>query len=321
MEEKPYVQTYTMIAGSLACDAACLYCVAKMTPTLGLTEKLPEVNWRNFHKGAELANLWGAVTALITSKGESALFHDQIKKYVQELKKHNYPLIELQTNGIRMYRDEKYKEHLKEWYDLGLTTIAVSIGHYDSKKNAELVRPRTGDPINLDELIDKLHNITDNDGFSVRLTAMMVKNYLDNLDEVMKLRDYAKKRGVEQLTVRGIERPVDCLSAKVAKYVDDNRVSQEVVDGLRDYFDKHAVRLKELVHGGVVYDVDGQNLCVSNCLTINKKDETAQKRMLRWAVKAIAEALHGKDTSIRQIIFFPDGHVRYAWQYPGAILF
>jgi hypothetical protein len=47
-----------------------------------------------------------------------------------------------------------------------------------------------------------------------------------------------------------------------------------------------------------VYDVDGQNVCLSNCLSNDPQTG-----------------------DLRNLIFFPDGHVRWDWQYQGAILF
>ena len=57
------------------------------------------------------------------------------------------------------------------------------------------------------------------------------------------------------------------------------------------------IPLMSLVHGGMVYDIGGQNICMANCLTIDPNEE-----------------------ELRQLIFFPDGHLRYDWQHKGAIL-
>ena len=47
----------------------------------------------------------------------------------------------------------------------------------------------------------------------------------------------------------------------------------------------------------VVYDLDGQNVCLSNCLQPDRNLE-----------------------EIRNLIFFPDGHLRHSWDLGGAIL-
>ena len=66
---------------------------------------------------------------------------------------------------------------------------------------------------------------------------------------------------------------------------------------MEDYLVTNGTKLLELPHGAIVYDVNGQNVCFSNCLTRTDNPE-----------------------NIRQLIFFPDGHLRYDWEYKGAIL-
>jgi len=292
-EDKPYVQTYSIVAGSLACNAKCPYCVSKMTPHQGVEMKPSDVNWRNFDLGAKLSKEWGAATVLITSKGESTLFPEQLTEYMRKLSKHEFPMVELQTNGIKLMEDS-YDKHLAKWYELGMTTIALSVTHYDDEKNNAIYQPGRETDYNLEGLIGKLHD----HGFSVRLSCMMFKGYIDNPEEIQKLVDFAKENDVEQLTVRSIEKP-DCSENKdVSGWVDEHRLVDNVVSDVRDYLDAEGTRLRELVHGAIVYDYQGQNICLSNCLTRD-----------------------AKDSSIRQLIFFPDGHVRYDWQHPGAILF
>jgi hypothetical protein len=48
-----------------------------------------------------------------------------------------------------------------------------------------------------------------------------------------------------------------------------------------------------------VFDYKGQNVCLSNCLTHEP-----------YTDKSV----------MRNLIFFPDGHLRYDWEYQGAIL-
>ena len=58
------------------------------------------------------------------------------------------------------------------------------------------------------------------------------------------------------------------------------------------------VGLMELAHGAEVFDVYGQNFCLSNCLKRTTEDVS----------------------KMRNLIFFPDGHIRYRWDLPGAII-
>ena len=106
------VQTLSIIAGSEACNARCPFCVSKMTPSCGLDElKEPEVNWRNFRKACLLAKQSGVTTAMLTGKGEPTLFPGQISRYLKELMRYEFPLIEIQTNGIMLAQQpKKYDE-------------------------------------------------------------------------------------------------------------------------------------------------------------------------------------------------------------------
>jgi len=52
-----------------------------------------------------------------------------------------FPFIELQTNGIRLADEGEnidYDYYMASWYEMGLTTICLSMVHYDNVRNAEL---------------------------------------------------------------------------------------------------------------------------------------------------------------------------------------
>lgn len=287
------IQTYTVCVGSKACNANCPYCVSKMTPSQGIDLSISETNWRNFEIGCGFAKNSGVSTVLFTGKGEPTLFPCQITEFLEHLQAYNFSFIELQTNGMLfLQKKEKYAEHLKKWYDLGLTTIALSIVHYENRKNQETYQPK-GPYIDLVELISYLHSI----GFSVRLSCMMFKGGIDSAKEVKNLINFARKNKVEQLSVRSIEMPEKSESREVAQWVREHKLNKRQLREIGKFLRKNGTELMRLVHGAIVYDVDGQNICFTNCLTIDPSSE-----------------------EVRQLIFFPDGHLRYDWQYPGAIL-
>lgn len=290
------IQTFSIVAGSAACNARCPFCVSKMTVPNGIGLKEPEVNWRNFDKACRLAQLSGVSTAMITSKGEPTLFPDQITKYLRQLEKYNFPLIEIQSNGIPpIEKPEKYKPYLKEWYCAGLGMYAISTVHINPEKNRKIFLPYKKQYIDLPALIDMLHE----EGFSVRLVCTLLNGYVDKPEEVEKYLAFAKKYGVEQVkmtpvtsTDRAPEGP-----ANVYNWIGENGLTPEQYQSIRGYFDENGTTLLSLMHGAKVYDVNGQNVCFSDCLT---KD--------------------GFTEDVRQLIFFPDGHLRFDWQYAGAIL-
>ena len=288
------IQTFTIVAGSEACNARCPYCVARMTPAYDLTAKLPPVNWRNFRIACGLARSTGVTTVLITGKGEPTLFPDQITEFLRAMQRYEFPFVEIQTNGIALAQGKPAtRDHLALWYELGMTTIALSLVHWEPKRNQPVYLPQGPDYFDLGLWIDRMHKC----GFSVRLSVIMLRGWIDTPEEVESMAGFCRKHGVEQLTVRSVTRPQAAADPEVARFVDEHLLAADAIQDIRKRLDAKGKRLLELVHGAVVYDLDGQNLCLSNCLTIDPGDE-----------------------QIRQLIFWPDGHLRYDWQYPGAIL-
>lgn len=288
------IQTFSIIAGSEACNARCPFCISKMTPPHGMTLKEPEVNWRNFRKACALAKQCGVTTAMLTGKGEPTLFPEQITKYLAILQEFSFPFVELQSNGIMIAQNpKKYEPHLKDWYDHGMTTIAVSIVGHDPEKNRRIYLPYKKSYIDLPDLIRFLHE----KGISVRLTCMLADGFIASSKSAEELIAFAKENKVEQMTIRPVRKPEDSRDPAAEKWTDNHYIKEEQLADIQNYLAKNGTKLMELMHGAIVYDVGGQNVCLSDCLTLDPSTE-----------------------DIRQLIFFPDGHLRYDWQYAGAIL-
>lgn len=288
------IQTFSIVAGSEACNARCPFCISKMTVPHGVTPKEPEVNWRNFHKACELARSCGVTTAMLTGKGEPTLFPNQITRYLEEMREFAFPLIEVQTNGIPfMDRPDEYGPHLDRWHDLGLTLFAVSVVHHDPEKNRQIYLPHRERYIDLPELVARLKGR----GFSLRLACVMAQGFVDSPEELEGLIGFARSHGVEQLTVRPVNKPDASRSDEAATWAAAHALPDESLASIVDHLENRGHRLMTLMHGAVVYDVGGQNVCLTDSLTIESTGE-----------------------DLRQLIFFPDGHLRYDWQYPGAVL-
>jgi molybdenum cofactor biosynthesis enzyme MoaA len=288
------VQTFSILAGSEACNARCPFCVSRMTLAHGMTAREPEVNWRNFRKACRLAQLSGVTTAMLTGKGEPTLFPAQITRYLEVLSEFEFPLVEMQSNGLILAdRKDEYTPHLQNWHRLGLSLIALSVVHYEPGPNRQVYVPYRKSYIDLPGLIAHLHAI----GLSVRLTCVLVKGFIDDVDEVRSMVQFARENRVEHLTLTPVSKPSNPRDREHFTWTKAHQLPVNRVTKLRRYLDRNGTRLLELSHGAIVYDLDGQNVCLSNCLT----------------VKAATPEL-------RNLIFFPDGHLRFYWQYGGAIL-
>ena len=280
--------TYTIIAGSKACYNNCPICISKMTPDYGINCRLPEVNWKKFDEATIIALNHDAKNVLITGKGEPTIFPAQITKYLIKLYGKPFDKRELQTDGSLLANGGRlYDEFLDVWRELGLNTVAVSIYHYDKEKNREAFRPNDNSFVDLQKLIEK-NNSKD---LNTRLSCVMLKNYIDSVEEVKKLIQFAKENNAYQLTLRSADRPKNSLDEEVAKYVDNNRLGGKKMQEIHDFLKKEGALCDKLPHGALVYEVDGQNVCMTTGLTYDSGEE-----------------------KIRQLIFFPQGRLTTSWE-------
>lgn len=290
------IATFSIVVGTAACNAACPYCISKMTGIREIGMEEPEINWRNFKKACRLAQIHNVSTVLLTGKGEPTLYPDQLLQFLSELEPFDFPVIELQTNGLALGEDyQKYGRYLREWYLRGLTTIAISIVHHDSKRNKEIFTPGREYP-DLAQTIKRLHEI----GYSIRLTVIMLKGWIDTPEKVAKFCEQARKWEVEQVTIRPVWVPSKeerAENPKVYRWAKKHALPSAGLRKIQEYLDTRAHKLMTLAHGAIVYDLGGQNICLAECLTIRPETE-----------------------DLRSLIFFPDGHLRYDWQYKGAVL-
>jgi len=276
--------TFSIVVGTGRCNANCPFCVSKMT---GRASAEHSVNWKRFKIACQIVEQArdGLVTVLLTGTGEPTEFPLDIEEYLCEMGG-RFPLVTLQTNGVLLNKDR-----LTRWRDAGLTQVCISIAAWAPFHSKDIMRIKSPG-FNYWNRVDLIHEM----GLSVRLNCTMLREGVSTPEDVERLIDKCLDWGVEQLTLREVDRPTDPAAApKVAEYVD----SQKPVGAAERLFHylsmKGANRLPDLPHGGVVFDYRNQNVCVSNCLT---------------------DTLDAND--IRQIIFFPNGEISYDWKYRGA---
>ncbi len=283
------IQTFTVVAGSAACNARCPFCISRQTPNSGVPTKQPEVNWRNLQIGIRIAQQHNVTTALITGKGEPTLFPDQLNQYAQRLAE-GFPIVELQTNGL-VFQQPEWRERLEFLYNAGVTTIALSVVHWENEINRKIYAPHWAEYPDLATTIALLHEI----GFSVRLTLMMASPYFVDFADVNMLMRFVKANKVEQTTLRPVLLAQSNGDEEIKAWSDKHILTEDQLFGITNHIELNGTRVMTLPHGAQIYDFGGQNLALTDCLTI--KEDT---------------------DDLRQLIFFPDGALRYDWQYEGA---
>ncbi len=299
------IQTFSIVIGTKACDAHCNFCVSHTT---GFSElpKNRSINVPRFLKAVQLAKMSGCTTVLFTGKGEPTLYPAEISQYLDKMIEgrfrstvnvSSFPLIELQTNGIRIGNGEISVDTLTTWRELNLNTIGLSVVDVENEQNKKIyLHHRNDEYPDLAKTVDIINNA----GFSTRLCLMMHKGIVDSPEKLQNAIEWAKSHGVAQMTVRPIRRPsvVDPDGTGTVKYINDNGLSDEDVDRMRDFVASHGTHIMTLMNGAHearVYDFGGQNVCMSDCLTVEPSGD-----------------------DIRTLIYYSDGKLCYDWAYKGA---
>jgi len=288
------IQTFSVVAGSRACDAHCPFCVSKMTG-VGKIPHPGDFNERNLKKAIALAKLGQSTTCLITGKGEPTLYPNMITKYLSHLGQ-EFPFIELQTNGLQIgWLAEGNdivltEDHLRDWHHLGLDTIALSIVSTDLGPNKDVYNKNYP---TLSGTVDLLHDLQ----YSVRLCVMMMKGGVDSVEKLQETLKFCKHNGVDQLTIRPINYPKNSHDAAAIEFVREHSVEELVMAKIRKWIVTEGTRLLPLMHGAWIFDIEGQNVCLSDCLTVSEEEG-----------------------QIRTLIYYGDGRISFDWQYDGALL-
>jgi molybdenum cofactor biosynthesis enzyme MoaA len=295
------IQTFSIVIGTKACNAKCPFCVSRMTGFDPVIGKVAEINEINFEKACRLAEIGGTTTVLMTGKGEPTLYPREITAYLSLLqrRKNAFPFIEIQTNAIelgRIARKEPSKvpgfssSDVTQWREMGLNTIAISNVGQVHDWNKRIYGEAYGD---LGPTIDFLHET----GFTVRLCTMLQKECVDDAVKLQDLVTFCRKHGVDQLTVRPIRKPKATKDGGATDFVTQYGLDEAEEHAISDFIHEKGTLLARLMHGAAIFDLDGQNLCLSDCLTTNQESD---------------------HDDIRTLIFYSDGTLSYDWQYEGA---
>lgn len=282
-------QSISLIAGTQACNASCPFCVSKMTGTEGV-EQPQEINRPLLRKAFKLCKMGGVTTAIITGKGEPLLFPDQIGAYIEAIALDpDFPFVELQTNGKLLHERQ---DLLRHWVGRGLTTVMVSNVGFDEALNRDIYYRGKGF-LSFDQMFDVIHEA----GAIVRFTTIGIRGGIDSPEKISQLVDWAKQKGVEQISWRPVAKPQKTQEYGAYDWVVRHGLEEEEVRDCQTHVEQTGVRLYGLVHGAAVYDIRGQNFCLTNCLTNKPEEET-----------------------VRQLIFYPQGRLYTDWQFQGSIL-
>jgi hypothetical protein len=186
--------------------------------------------------------------------------------------------------------------YLKALYNYGLTTIAISNCGFDAELNDKIYTPHLeGKWIDLKKVVDRIHEA----GLIVRYTTVGIKDGIDSTEKLELLAEFCKTLGIDQLSWRPVAQTADANTEDscVNRWIAENGLSVGCAEYMGAWVNTHATKLYDLVHGAAVFDLNGQNLCMTNCLTRDTNEEI-----------------------VRQLIFMPNGQLYTDWELKGSRL-
>ena len=292
------IQAFSIVVGGKGCNARCPFCVSRMTGTemvSGIHDS-SIICHRHLVKAVKFAKMGNVSTVLLTGKGEPTLYPYQLTSFIQAIGR-EFPFIELQTNGLELGRLASARgsrlslEKLGEWGRSGLNTIAISAVSLCSAENSQVYTESYPD---LQKTVDYLHQY----GFTVRICIMLRRGCIDRPEKLLDVIHQSKEWGIDQLTVRPLRIPNTSGDTSAERDVLANGLTEEEIVNVVEVVRREGTPLLKLMHGAQVYDFSGQNICLSDCLTDNGEGEE----------------------DVRTLILYPNGELRYDWQYRGAVL-
>lgn len=292
------INTLSIVIGSRACDAHCPFCVSRLTGFDEVAGARPATAIRdNFQTACQYARIGNVTTVLFTGKGEPTLYPLQIQAYLEALTHEPFPFKELQTNGLQIghlaqgQRQGPLTEALlKRFRVLGLKTICLSVVGVYNDWNAAIYNPDYPD---LADTVAYLRRLR----YTIRLSVMMQAGMVDHPEMVAKVIAWCREHRVAQLTIRPIRKPDDVSDKVAGEYVRKNGLTEDEEATITRWVQEHGHPILHLSHGAVVYDLDGQNVCLTDCLTVPEEVD-----------------------HIRTLIYYHSGRIAYHWQYPGSVL-
>lgn len=288
----------SVVIGDTACYSNCPFCVSgeKICNENMNLPPLDSIHWKRFRVATKLAAKSGVDTVMLTSRGETTLYRNEISRYLKELRyTDEFPFVELQTNGVLLAKewDKQSGIDVRGWFEDGLTTVTISMVSMHPEINSKIYT-NGKEYIDVKELVHNLHKV----GLSVRLTCVMCKDWMDTPELVLEFIEYAKEIGAEQVTMRPVNDEYRRLSAH--NWILNHKLTTEQEIAIWNCLKDNGTELLKLPRVGTVFDVNGQNVMFSEPLTKYTRDTNPENG--------------------RNLIFFRDGHIRYEWEMDGGIL-
>lgn len=279
------IYSVSALVGNSSCNANCKFCAGKY-----LRKEASENGnyYKNLEAAIKLSARYGGWSLSLTSSGEPTCDPDALTRALTVYQKcasqgAYFPNVNLFTNGILFADDNFCEKYLKQWKELGLNNVAVSIHSVDEKEQAKAYNLKSYP--SLEKIIG---NIKEH-GLGVRCTLLLRKNGVDDSVKYEHAVNTLISKGIDNITSWPIGNP----DGSRCKYTP----SRLGLFGIKRWLHNNAKLCHGHVWGGGVYDYNGNILRYTDYVTRHdpKKD------------------------FVRQLVVFQDGTVAYSWIREGAL--
>ena len=230
------------------CNAKCPYCISPQTPEV--CKDYSNFDYSKLMLAVQYAVRAGIQTCKLTGKNGDPLCERKRLGNIVGLVRGQFPIIELQTNGISLSE----KTIIKWLSNLGVTLVAVSCVHHDHR-NAQLYG--NSHYPHLPVLADQIHA---ND-LTMRLSCTLIRGYIDSAAKIDEFLAYFEDAGIEQFSF--IPVGWNDNDSEQARWSEEHQVTVNVWDNIRT----NGTLLWETSYGGAIYDYKGKNVYIADCLS------------------------------------------------------
>ncbi len=281
------IYSVSALIGNGSCNAGCDFCAGKYLRSQ-VKEEDKQKHLKNLESAIKLSARYGGWSLSLTSSGEVTCDPDSLTEALTTYNKcanqgAYFPNVNLFTNGILLGDKDFCNKYLKNWKELGLTNIALSIHSVDETEQAKVYHLQNYPKL---ETIKK--NVEDA-GLGLRATLLLRKEGVDNSKKYHSAIDSLISKGIDNITSWPVGNPDGSRN--------EYTPSKLNILGIKYWLKKNAKLCHGHSWGGGVYDYNGNILRITDYVT--KHDPN-------------------KDF-VRQLVVFQNGTVAYSWIKEGAL--
>jgi MoaA/NifB/PqqE/SkfB family radical SAM enzyme len=226
-----YANANLSIYSAQACNARCHFCVEELRPASRGTElthqKTTERDDRRyFHRLEQVLEALRPLDPSVSITGGEPSIDPRVPAILRLLAEHRARKRTVTTNGSGLLDRREGKEVIDWIRETGVRHLNISRAHPDQATNATLMRLRDGLAL---EQLSEVARRTEGSGTRVRLSCVLLRDAIDDLEGVLRYLEFAACLGVDNVIFRQLMKtdPATVAVNSVVRYSDARRVLLE----------------------------------------------------------------------------------------------